>query len=92
MQIQGLKYAPSGTFKVIRYVTYDDERLTISTYTMKRCGNTFKLFSSENKDISETVDHIEFKNDNQLLLWIKPSRLGLLHNIEKSSINQSCVK
>ena len=83
MQIRGLKYAPSGVFKVIRYVTYDDERMTIATYKMKRCGNTVKLFSNEDNDISETVELIEFQNDKQLLLWIKPSRLGLLHTIEK---------
>jgi hypothetical protein len=81
MRIQGLKNAPSGSFKVVRYVTYNGEKQIVSTYKMERSGNDIKLFHEEN-DITETVRSIEFKKGGVLLMWVKPSRLGLLYKVE----------
>ncbi len=81
MRIQGLKNAPMGTHNVVRYVTYNGEKTIVSTYKMERSGNEIKLFHEEN-DITETVRSIEFKKSGVLLMWIKPSRLGLLYSIE----------
>ena len=81
MRIQGLKNAPMGTHNIVRYVTYNGEKKIVSTYKMERSGNEIKLFHEEN-DITETVRSIEFKKSGVLLMWIKPSRLGLLYSIE----------
>ena len=81
MRIQGLKNAPMGTHNIVRYVTYNGEKKIVSTYKMERSGNKIKLFHEE-VDITETVRSIEFKKSGVLLMWIKPSRLGLLYSIE----------
>jgi len=81
MRIQGLKNAPMGTHNIVRYVTYNGEKKIVSTYKMERYGNEIKLFHEE-VDITETVRSIEFKKSGVLLMWIKPSRLGLLYSIE----------
>lgn len=81
MRIQGLKNAPMGTHNIVRYVTYNGEKKIVSTYKMERSGNEIKLFHEE-VDITETVRSIEFKKIGVLLMWIKPSRLGLLYSIE----------
>ena len=81
MRIQGLKNAPMGTHNIVRYVTYNGVKKIVSTYKMERSGNEIKLFHEE-VDITETVRSIEFKKSGVLLMWIKPSRLGLLYSIE----------
>jgi len=81
MRIQGLKNATMGTHNIVRYVTYNGEKKIVSTYKMERSGNEIKLFHEE-VDITETVRSIEFKKSGVLLMWIKPSRLGLLYSIE----------
>ncbi len=81
MRIQGLKNAPMGTNNIVRYVTYNGEKKIVSTYKMERSGNEIKLFHEE-VDITETVRSIEFKKSGVLLMWIKPSRLGLLYSVE----------
>tara|TARA_B100000902_G_scaffold328919_1_gene325208 strand:- start:180 stop:434 length:255 start_codon:yes stop_codon:yes gene_type:complete len=81
MRIQGLKNAPMGTHNIVRYVTYNGEKKIVSTYKMERSGNEIKLFHEE-VDITETVRSIEFKKSGVLLMWIKPSRLGLLYSVE----------
>ena len=81
MRIQGLKNAPMGTHNIVRYVTYNGEKKIVSTYKMERSGNEIKLLDEE-VDITETGRSIEFKKSGVLLMWIKPSRLGLLYSIE----------
>mgnify|MGYP000005618588 FL=1 len=82
MRIGGWKNAKAGTHKLVRYVTHNGTKTAVANYKLTIVDKKIQLFSEKDEDMSEQVRSIEFKKGNVLLMWIKPSRLGLLYSIE----------
>ena len=82
MRIGGWKNVKGGTHKLVRYVTRNGIKTAVVNYKLTIVDKKIQLFSEKDEDITEQVRSIEFKKGNGLLMWIKPSRLGLLYSIE----------
>ena len=82
MRIGGWKNAKAGTHKLVRYVTHNGTKTAVANYKLTIVDKKIQLFSEKDEDMSEQVRSIEFKKGDVLLMWIKPSRLGLLYSIE----------
>ena len=82
MRIGGWKNAKGGTHKLVRYVTRNGIKTAVANYKLTIIDKKIQLFSEKDEDMTDQVRSIEFKKDNVLLMWIKPSRLGLLYSIE----------
>ena len=81
MIVEGKKKNLIGDFYLRRYVNLGGESRVTATYKIGITAQTISVFLGE-KEITDLIQHIQFLPKNEVLMWIKPSRLGLLYKLE----------
>tara|TARA_Y100000816_G_C25662235_1_gene351483 strand:+ start:212 stop:478 length:267 start_codon:yes stop_codon:yes gene_type:complete len=80
--IEGLKYLSDGSFYLVRYSFVGGEKQATSTYKLIKKNKELTIYSENDENITENLRRIEIKKKGEVLMWINPSRLGLLYKIQ----------
>lgn len=79
--IEGLKNLQDGQFFLVRLSYVKGEKKETSRYKIIKKDNIITLKTMEDEDITEKIRRFEINKKGEVLMWINPSRLGLMYNI-----------
>lgn len=79
--IEGLKNLQDGQFFLIRLSYVKGEKKETSRYKIIKKDKIITLKTMEDEDITEKIRRFEINKKGEVLMWINPSRLGLMYNI-----------
>mgnify|MGYP003334640328 CR=1 FL=1 len=79
--IEGEKNLQDGQFFLIRTSYVKGEKKETHRYKFIKKDKIITLKTLDDKDISDKIRRMEIKKNGEVLMWINPSRLGLMYNI-----------
>lgn len=79
--IEGLKNLQDGQFFLVRLSYVKGEKKETSRYKIIKKDKIITLKTMEDEDITEKIRRFEINKKGEVLMWINPSRLGLMYNI-----------
>jgi hypothetical protein len=79
--IEGLKNLQNGEFFLIRISYVNGKKKETNRYKIIKTDKVIIVKTMEDEDISEKIRRIEISKKGEVLMWINPSRLGLMYNI-----------
>ena len=79
--IEGLKNLQNGEFFLIRISYVNGQKKETNRYKIIKNDKVITLKTMEDEDISDKIRRIEINKKGEVLMWINPSRLGLMYNI-----------
>lgn len=79
--IEGLKNLQDGQFFLIRISYVKGEKKETNRYKIIKKDKVITLKTMEDEDISDKIRRLEINKKSEVLMWINPSRLGLMYNI-----------
>lgn len=79
--IEGLKHIQDGEFYLIRYSFVNGKKEEIARYKMFKYNKEITIKTLEKENISHKIRYIEIKKNDEVIMWINPSRFGLLYSI-----------
>ncbi len=79
--IEGLKNLQNGEYFLVRYSFVKGEKKETMRYKIIKNEKQITLKTNDNEDISDRLRRLEIKKNKEVLMWINPSRLGLMYNI-----------
>ena len=79
--IEGLKNLQDGQFFLVRLSYVKGEKKETSRYKIFKKDKIITLKTMEDEDITEKIRRFEINKKGEVLMWINPSRLGLMYNI-----------
>ena len=79
--IEGLKNLQDGQFFLVRFSYVKGEKKETSRYKIIKKDKIITLKTMEDEDITEKIRRFEINKKGEVLMWINPSRLGLMYNI-----------
>ena len=82
--IEGLKNLHDGQFFLVRMSYVKGKKKETNRYKIIKKDKVITLKTMEDEDISEKIRRIEISKKGEVLMWINPSRLGLMYNIENN--------
>jgi hypothetical protein len=77
VRVEGLKNIADGIYFLKKYEYDNGEKTLVTKFTLKKStANGIELFENS-KDITKLLRSIEIKKNNEIFLWLIPSRIGL---------------
>jgi hypothetical protein len=80
--IEGIENIENGNYFLKRYSFIKGIKTETVRYKIIKNNKNIIIKDVDNNDISDKLRRIEIKKNNEVLMWINPSRLGLMFNIE----------
>ena len=80
--IEGLKYLSNGSFYLVRYTFVSGKKQATATYKITKNNKELIISTENDENVTENVRRIEIKKNGEVLMWINPSRLGLMYKIQ----------